>query len=287
MKTRIDYLSFTFPKTFSEAHHESIRSRIDHFLSFVSLSVGVFSPPRNFYSYTYTIIDLWGRDVGFIAWGGNGGTINVNISGVGCSMLSRVSYFVIKQWIDSFDAKITRCDVCYDFDGSFDSEYRKAEAGLYDGVDSLGRSHARKLSLVSDLGSGDGSTLYIGSRGSATYTRIYEKGKQLGDKSSSWVRVETEFRSVDTNIISDILVNPDLYFAAVSYRHAFLIEVHPSSAKRFNPRKRSLIAASSTIIENIRLQYGQHIHLLRGLHSDSDLLDLLEREGIPARLKKL
>lgn len=202
-------------------------------------------------------------------------------------MNSRVSYFIIKQWIDSFDAKITRADVCYDFDGSFQSEHTKAENGLYDSVDVLGRSHSRKLSLVSDLGSADGSTLYIGSRGSATYTRIYEKGKQLGDKLSNWLRVETEFRSVDTHIVSDILINPDLYFAAVSYRHAFLIEVHPSSAKRFNPRKRSLLAASSSIIDNIRLQYGQHIYLLRGLHSDKELLDLIQREGIPSRLKKI
>ncbi|MDR0848010.1 MAG: replication initiation factor domain-containing protein [Propionibacteriaceae bacterium] len=39
-----------------------------------------------------------------------------------------------------------------------------------------------------------GCTLYVGSRKSAIFLRCYEKGKQLGDPVSDWVRVELQVR---------------------------------------------------------------------------------------------
>ena len=44
--------------------------------------------------------------------------------------------------------------------------------------------------------------------------RIYEKGKQLGDKISAWVRAEVELKDQDRVIPWDALVNPSYYLAA-------------------------------------------------------------------------
>ncbi|HGO8429455.1 TPA: replication initiation factor domain-containing protein, partial [Neisseria meningitidis] len=42
-----------------------------------------------------------------------------------------------------------------------------------------------------------GKTYGIGSRESSKYVRVYEKGKQLGDKTSTWTRFEIEFKAKD------------------------------------------------------------------------------------------
>ncbi|UWT36668.1 replication initiation factor domain-containing protein [Neisseria gonorrhoeae] len=44
-----------------------------------------------------------------------------------------------------------------------------------------------------------GKTYGIGSRESSKYVRIYEKGKQLGDKTSTWTRFEIEFKAKHCN----------------------------------------------------------------------------------------
>ena len=42
---------------------------------------------------------------------------------------------------------------------------------------------------------GYGRTLYLGARGNGKFLRIYEKGKQLGDRTSPWIRYEVELHS--------------------------------------------------------------------------------------------
>lgn len=291
MLTKPDYLTIVFPKTFSEVHHESILQASNHFLSFLRLSAVTFSTPRNFYSYTYDILDNWNRPVGFLAWGGNGGTICISLSGVACSRLSRVDFYIVREWLESFSGSISRLDLALDFDGLFHVEHTKAEYGLYDCPSILmpnGGNGKRSLRLINDLGSNKGCTLYIGSRDSSTFTRLYEKGKQLGNPSSTWLRLETEFRGSNCHVSINALVNPDYYFASVSYRHAALLDIVLSSeSPRIYARKRAVSDSSAHILEHIRKSYGQYINVLRGLHSDSDLLDLIQRDGIPARLRKL
>lgn len=291
MLTKPDYLTIVFPKTFSEVHHESILSACNHFLSYIRLSAITFATPRNFYSYTYDILDNWGRVVGFLAWGGNGGTICISLSGVACSRLSRVDFYIISEWLQAFDGSISRLDLAFDFDGLFHVEHTKAEYGLYDYPSVFhpnSSAPSRSLRLINDLGSNKGCTLYIGSRESSTFTRLYEKGKQLGNPTSTWLRLETEFRGSNCYVPINALVNPDYYFAAVSYRHAALLDIVLSSeSPRIHSRKRALTDSSAHILEHIRQSYGQYINVLRGLHSDSELLDLIQRDGIPARLRKL
>jgi phage replication initiation protein len=62
--------------------------------------------------------------------------------------------------------------------------------------------------------SGKGRTFYVGSRKNGKFFRAHEKGRQLGDKNSEWVRLEVEFKSVDRELLYDILLMPGAYMAA-------------------------------------------------------------------------
>lgn len=60
---------------------------------------------------------------------------------------------------------------------------------------------------------GSGRTLEIGKRANGKLLRIYEKGKQLGDKNDPWVRWELELHNKDRVIPWDVLNNPGSYVA--------------------------------------------------------------------------
>ncbi len=88
------------------------------------------------------------------------------------------------------DHKVTRLDSAIDLDGE----------GCWDRVTAAALALADRLGLTVNY-AGDwhrneaGRTIYIGSRKSAVFLRIYEKGKQLGaPESLDWVRVELVVR---------------------------------------------------------------------------------------------
>ena len=76
--------------------------------------------------------------------------------------------------------------------------------------------------LIDDLGSGEGKTLYVGNRKNGKLCRVYEKGRQLGNPSSPWVRVEVEFRNKSRVIPWDTLINPGHYLAGAYPCFAYL-----------------------------------------------------------------
>jgi len=87
----------------------------------------------------------------------------------------------------------SRMDACLDYD----------EVGLADALFDFGLWYANqnglKINQVGDWHNGKGRTLYIGSRSSPVYMRIYEKGHKAiadGDENASphWVRVEIEVK---------------------------------------------------------------------------------------------
>src|SRR5674476_1420368 len=58
-----------------------------------------------------------------------------------------------------------------------------------------------------------GRTFYVGSKRNGKEACIYEKGKQLGDTLSQWVRVEVRFTHDDHLVPFDILTSPQMFFA--------------------------------------------------------------------------
>lgn len=85
--------------------------------------------------------------------------------------------------------RITRVDVCEDYtgEGTWDLLYSELERfALHKGL---------KLSQVGDYTRGEsGRTLYVGSRQSVVYLRLYEKGHESGHPDKNWVRLEIVVR---------------------------------------------------------------------------------------------
>lgn len=170
---------------------------------------------RNGYLYSY----LMGNSkisYGYVAFGGSQQKDTVCIHFTGSGLLAAQNgweqrlFDFIKNYAPT--AKITRCDLAHDF---FNGEYTPDQA-LQDWENGLFTArHTKPVAecVGSDwlTNTGKGKTFYIGSRKSSKYCRVYEKGKELGDLDSRWVRFELELKCKDIVIPHDILLNPGHY----------------------------------------------------------------------------
>lgn len=168
---------------------------------------------RNFYQRAYEI----GRDWGFLAIGGQRGTVLVSLNGQGCTAAANGWEQRLYDWLTSLGEglrpRLTRVDVAHDvYDGGYTVDKAKEdyEAG---GAGCNGRMPVCEQRGDWYRPNGSGRTFYIAKRSNGKFARIYEKGKQLGDAQSEWVRVECEFKSVDRILPFDLLLNPGQYLA--------------------------------------------------------------------------
>lgn len=224
------------------------------------------------------------KDLGFIAWGGNRGTYQLYLTGEGCEYIHMIEdgfdhiYDLAKQ----ASMKIKRVDIAYDdFDGKLDldlaiSLYQAGEFRI---------TRNPKIKQIGDFVTGhdiDGRTVYIGSRESGKMMRIYEKGKQLGDSSSPWVRWELELKAVDRVIPLDVLINPTEYYAG-SYPALSNFKFCTSS-KMIKTVKIKAKISMDKLIEYARNSYGKLFNVLAGKNTPEKILEILSRDGIPKRL---
>jgi len=226
-----------------------------------------------------------GDGLGTVSFGGDHmrGSICFDISGSGCAGSKqgwerRVFDFLSSSF--TIGGKINRIDLAYDdFEGekvTVDKFLDFHKQGLF--------KHTRMPSceLKGDWvhPNGKGRSFCVGTRGeSRTYMRCYEKGKQLGDKKSSWARVEIEFiyKSGQETDFS-ILTNPTAHFLG-SYK--FFPEFFDDS--RPVERAKTILKTAEISVEKtrnwIKKMYGKAIFCLRGLaENDTKLLDDLQRE---------
>lgn len=214
---KIDWFAFTVrsPRDATEYQGELL-NKIKHLFNLPEQNYEIAN--KGWYGYTYRV-DL-GR-YGLMAWGGESqdGTYHIEINAHGCDLVN--DWKAVMDFGIETGAKITRIDLAHDdYGGETVNIARSIEwydAGLFT---SSGRPPKR--SLIDDFNSGAGKTLYVGDRKSGKLCRVYEKGKQLGDKLSSWVRFEVELRNKSRVIPWDICVNASEYLAG-SYPCAKLL----------------------------------------------------------------
>lgn len=128
-----------------------------------------------------------------VAWGGESqrNTVYLSIPGVVAGALSAHKLAQVAVLLESFGARLTRLDCAVDdYDGRFLTVERLRK--WYGQGKFISNGRPPKATFISDEGSGGGCTFYVGSRGAGKILRCYEKGKQLGDPSSPWVRVEIQ-----------------------------------------------------------------------------------------------
>lgn len=227
----VDQLSFTFLNEFYrnfELRHrvacwgggtswgcedEIVRGAVDAILGHVfGVKVGAKRPVGlNFYKSTFALED----NAGMVSIGGQGGTILVQLTGMGIS-IARKGWEKRLQKLSEILQRfvITRVDVAYD-----DIEGRKysTDQALIDYQDGLYTCGGRWPSCEQRgnwiFPDGKGRTFYVGRRENGKLLRVYEKGRQLGEAASPWVRVELELHNKDRLIPFEILLRPGAYLA--------------------------------------------------------------------------
>lgn len=270
------------------------------------------------YSYSATLY-ADGEQAGVICWGGKNLGCYVSFMGTGCNALDMKRLYEEIKNIPAL--KITRIDLAHDdYAGkhSIKRALSKAKKGQFNSggrpacymyvesghlTEKMLKENFKDLKEISNESTkstakktfgfipSKGKTLYIGSRESGKLLRIYEKGKQLGDMKSKWVRWEVELHSSQRVIPLDAMVKPSEYLAATYPALAFL-SVEQCKIKTLVKQATMTI---EKIVENQVISTRKAINMMRvicGL-SDSEIVekfvkDIEEpdcRSSMPKRLK--
>lgn len=247
------------------------------------LDLGNVVPRRGAFGFRYSA--HFGDGAGMLAWGGDSqrGRVYFSLMGQGCSMVTDWSR--LSTWLQQHRAVIKRADVAYDdFAGDVVSIAWAVQQYHDDGFNAGGRkpSHSVYGDWLHGEESTKGRTLGIGNRASGKFARIYEKGKQLGDASSPWTRIEVEWRAQDRFIPFDILTRPGHYLAGAYPCLAFLAE-EQSTIKTI--AKAAQIAFDAAV-DNAKRSCGKLVNLLLDVVGGDyvEVVTRLARPGYPSRV---
>lgn len=221
--------------------------------------------------------------VGRLDWGGerHGGRARLDLSGAGCSRVA--DWSPVRRWVESLtDAKLTRVDLAVDcLMGEFGVE--DARDWYLSGEFHAGGRRPRHSTVGDWLEPHYGRTLEIGRRENGKMLRAYEKGRQLGDSASPWTRWEVELRNIDRDLPFDVLTDCDRYFVGAYQALARLL---PVAGERIATHQAEGEISLARLVEFQRSAYGQLVHVLRAKLTAGEVLDVLERPGLPRRLHR-
>jgi phage replication initiation protein len=245
----------------------------------VTLTLESIGKGWNGYTHRFNIGE--NAQYGLIAYGGDKqrGTVHLELNATACALVP--DWRTVQQWGESLGAKITRVDLAHDDMQAQVISIAVARAWYEAGeFTSNGRPPAAKL--IDDMGSGKGKTLYIGARANGKLLRVYEKGRQLGDPSSPWVRVELELRNKSRVIPWDVLTTPASYLAGGYPCLAFLSAVQD----KIRTLTKAVQITIGSIVHYLRTAGGKSINVLMQVHSGDAfaLVNAIKRDGIPRRL---
>ena len=240
----------------------------------------------NFYDRSY-ILGLDDVAFGLVCHGGQRGTVLVMLSGKGCAAAAPGWEKRLYDFLNacSTRARLTRIDLAHDiYDGkayNVDKADQDFDAGLYN---CGGRNPNHEMRGNWKRPSGKGRTLYIGTRENGKFCRVYEKGKQLGDKASEWVRVEVEYKSVNRQIPFDVLLKAGEYLAAAYPALSWVSE----RQERIVTEQKAGEITYKQMVEWLKKQCGAAINVMVEMEASiSDVIEKIIRPGdIPTRLKK-
>lgn len=222
-------------------------------------------------------------EVGAIAKGGEAqrGRWMLQLTGKGCGMVT--DWDSLRELLEGFAAKITRVDLAVDFlegEHTVDDAVDLVQA---DGFTSSGRRPS--TSVAGDwLDQVHGRTLYVGKAQNGKMLRVYEKGKQLGDLASDWVRFEVQLGNRDRVIPFDTLTDCDRFFAGAYPALAQLLE---AAAESIPTTQTETLTNLGHLLYHLKRCYGKAMHQAQETASAShtDLVEAMTVIGLPKRLK--
>jgi len=227
-----------------------------------------------FYQCSYDLGDKFG----LICHGGQNNTVLIQLNGTGCAAAANGWERRMYDFLNSADRPtITRVDLAHDdYEGDQFNPDALAQAfddGLFDV-----RGHRPHFEQRGNWRNpnGEGRTLYIGKRTSSKFFRGYEKGRQLGDPDSKWMRLEVEFKSCDRIIPHDCLLYPHEYFAG-AYP---LLSTVCERVSRILTTQRTVQASYERTKRWLKHQCGAALHAVHQIEGDAEkALAVVVREG--------
>ncbi|QRQ82535.1 replication initiation factor domain-containing protein [Paralysiella testudinis] len=246
---------------------------------------------RNGYATSYKMGDKK-VNYGFVAMGGQNqrGSICFYFTGEGLVAAKNGWEHRLYSYIKDYApfARITRCDLAHDFlNGDYTPEQAKQdwEAGLYT---------SRHTKPVAECVGSDwltnenrGKTFYVGSRKSSRFARIYEKGKQLGDTDSAWVRVELEMKNKDIIIPHEVLIEPGKFLTGAYPVFIELFQKFNEAIAKPERVKKMQDVGHEHVLKYASMQVSPAIKMLQQMgFTDSQIVECLlnDRADLPKRL---
>ena len=222
-----------------------------------------------------------GDSFGIFAYGGSsvGGTSFFSISSKGCTATK--DWNAVYELLEEFKANITRLDLAHD--DFLGIKNIQAAINFYD-TGAFNNIHGRppKAKLINDFDFGTGKTFYVGSRKNGKVLRVYEKGKQLGDPESPWVRWELELHNSSYNIPNIAIKLPGLYLAGSYTCLNWICEAQ----LYFESIQKTQKISFELLKKACRNSYGKLIWMMSNVlnYSDREIIAELSKEGIPSRM---
>ena len=282
MKAIIDWCTCTF-----ELRSEAIAELIEQLGSAAGLDL-VARDRRSRPGYTDGIQILAVHDFKLVpfavlAWGGESqrGRAMLDISGSSCGCVNDW-HRLAKFFAQLPAARLTRVDTAVDlFQGEFgvDDAVEWQKQGLFN---CAGREPSTRVD-GDWLKRHEGRTLYVGKAKNGKGLRCYEKGKQLGDLDSKWVRFEVQFGNRDRVLPFELLTAPTDFFVA-AYPALELIVDAPGA--RIETIQTTAAVCLATIFEALKRTYGKWVHT--AVESGIEITDLVEGirvHAVPSRIQ--
>ena len=266
----VDWLAFTcFPG-------ESWREELRHFLR-CNFGLDGWDERRGWQGYECSAR----VDGAIVAWGGEAQRGSVHVEIPGSSVAQCRGWPAVIEWLECMRARLTRVDIAGD-------DYEAQRVSVAWGLDQYrnggfvtqGRPPSGRL--ISDLEGVAGDTLYIGKRENGKLLRVYEKGKQLGDALSKWVRCECEWRAKDRVLSFDMLLRPAEFLAGAFPCLSFFADVQ-TRVRAFRDRAH---LSYQKMVAVARQHAGRALNAIL-MVTGGDVgaaVSLLRRSGLPARL---
>lgn len=184
------------------------------------------------------------------------GRAMVEVSGAACERVAAWGELV--EFAEARAGRLTRLDLCLDSDAvTVEAAIAAWRAGEF-----KARGRPPSASLVDDLGSGRGRTFYVGRRGGDRFLRVYEKGRQLGEAGSTWVRVELELLAATSVLPLAGMLDAEALFAGA---YSWLASLIGAAGTRPERVKRATVVEVGRAVEVARQQVGGVIGWLTGV----------------------
>ena len=285
-RARVDWLTLTFtPESRDLAVEIEIIDLLRHYLGEICgvSCAGMFGYERGF-----KFFNADGIHVARVDYGGNHhkGRARLDISGTGCAGIVDWEHFAKYAANNFFALTLTRVDLAVDLlNGEYtvDDARDWYEQGRFNTGGRMPKHSCIGSWLTASPEAGEGRTLLVGKRGNGKMLRVYEKGRQLGDPDSPWVRFEVEFRNIDRDLPLDILTHCDKYFTGA---YKALERIIDCAAERIATHQKEGEISLQHLIDYARQSYGKTISVMRFKMDTTEVIDRLTVHGTPKRLEK-